>query len=60
MKIHNFIVDSPNQEFHKVLFCTKCGQVAWHFNWNKALNTELQKDIKPCVEDDEIVKPTTP
>lgn len=57
MKIHNFIVDAPNQEFHKVLFCTKCGQVVWNFNWSKEINAALQENIKPCVEDDLLVPP---
>lgn len=52
MKTHNFIVDNPSAEFHKVLYCTKCGYVAWNFNWNAEMNDRLQKGIIQCVEEE--------
>lgn len=54
MKIHNFIESAQPTEYHRVIFCTRCGQISWNFNWNKDLNEGLQKAIKPCVEGEEL------
>lgn len=48
MKIHNFVEDSK-EEYHRVIFCRRCGQVAWNYNYNE-MNKELQANIKECVE----------
>jgi len=55
MRVHNFVEDSK-EEFHRAIFCRKCGQVAWLYNFGKEPNLELQSKIKPCVESEDLLK----
>ena len=51
-KIHNF-TEQSTEEYRRTIFCTKCGQVAWNYNWGEATNIKLQASIKECVEQEE-------
>jgi hypothetical protein len=51
MSKHNF-VESTKQtsEYQRIIYCTWCGKVAWHFNRSETSVKELQDKIKePCV-----------
>lgn len=47
---HKFIESSAAQAYRRVIFCEKCGRIAYNFNWSSELNEELQTKIGPCVE----------
>lgn len=32
MTQHKFIESNPNEKYHRVIFCEKCGRIAWDFN----------------------------
>lgn len=50
MKEHNFIESSKIDEYHRIIYCTKCGKVVWDFNRSTEHNKELlQNNIGECI-----------
>lgn len=50
-KRHHFIESDAKYQFHRVIFCTACGMVVWHFNYPDTSREELQKKVgKPCID----------
>ena len=47
---HNFIETTDKfGEFHRILYCTRCGTVAWDFNRSEKSIDILQKSVpQPC------------
>lgn len=54
MKIHNFVEDSRD-EYKRCIFCRRCGQVVWNYNYGAKLNVKLQASIKECVESGDLL-----
>lgn len=59
MKVHNF-TEEGNDEYKRAIFCTRCGQVAWFYNYMREHNLDLQSNIKDCVENGESFTPIKP
>ena len=51
--VHNFISDDKSRDgYNRVIFCTKCGQVAWDYNRDEEWCIEnLQSKIKECFDE---------
>ena len=49
-KRHHFIESDARHEFYRVIFCTACGMVIWHFN-HDGKSKEMQKKVgQPCID----------
>lgn len=50
MSKHNFIESSDRYEYHRIIFCTWCGLVVWHFNHRDISIKDLQTKVgESCV-----------